>query len=549
MSDIGWQKVPNNRLQGKSLTNWTRLDLTVLLLIVLLGIAVGVWTREIFGVAVVLFLLPWLYRPRKWFGRLYREFADIFMELTIMGVLKGVVWVREEDDTSPKFQRWMRRKLFKPKSRRSPFPLSLTQVRAEIRGQEEVFSLLHELDRPYDHLFITADGGSFFNKGASQHDVVNTLGEILDRIIAQTTNLSVGLSLIRVTGPNNLAELNGYLRKNIDPIVLHPDLFVGSAESYERAKWLARYAEQLQPMLDNAGAASPWYLIILTIKRSSAWRRAINGQLSDKQLHELPIAELGRTLVEELSSSGTLDMRNVRSLSLAEHSTVCRTGWDVAGIQDYYTRQAEGIIPRSNEELDAIWKETGADGLDAALKTWPERIIKVNTEHHYVQLDNNLISVMRIVQLPETVSAEHYRLLHDLPKPGVWTRQAMVGQAVSGNAETHQLLFAQGMMANFNDAFYGSARVHNPKRQRRERDLAERTDLVSRQTIGQHYNQLHTVVVPLRGDITEAESILLRQRKQLRASLIGAGFHAEVITGGSRQIAAAISGCLGINRL
>jgi hypothetical protein len=290
------------------------------------------------------------------------------------------------------------------------------------------------------------------------------------------------------------------------------------------------------------GASKTWYLIVISIKRNREWRKASKGKLSDEQLNELEIIDLGRSMVEALGASNQLELEDVHCVGLAELSTLVRCAWDVAGIDTYFRARAAGLVPRTDEEIDIIRQESGDAAVDAALQTWPSKCIETPNTRDCIRIDDNYISTLRVTELPERIRADQYISLQYKGKANSWNRMAMVGLSVSGNTETRNLLLGQSALINAQSALAGNHVVDNPHWRNKRRQLANQTQAMSTHSVSQHFNQLHT-------SVANSYPELKRNRSKLSAAIGADGFPNEVVRSPDRQFAAFISGCLGINRL
>lgn len=539
-----YQDIPQNKLQAKMLNNWSGMDAWVFFTIMLILIASGVWLHAIGqnsgSFLIVLFealmLLPLIVRLPKGYGRLYDEIVSGLRGEFRQQVLHGIWW--RQEDTDSRFIRWLRYR----HNKHGVIPLKLVQIQAKVDGEVQRFGVLRQLDRPFDHLYIRSRGGAFASVDANRnHQAVTELANITNLIIAQA-GLKLGISYLRITGPCDETKPAQFLAENMNPLIAEPDLFDLDDDTRAWADWLREDANQLRPTARTMGASETWYLIIITIKRSREWRRASKGKLSDEQLNDLPIIELGRSMVEALDASTLLELEDVHCVGLAELSTLVRCAWDVAGIDSYYRDRAAGRIPRTDEDIDRIRNESGSAAVDAALQTWPTTCIETPATGDCIKVDGNYISTLRVTALPERVRADQYLGLHYIGKAGSWNRMAMVGQSVSGNAETRNLVIGQSALVNLQAALFSNRVVQNPRWGNKRRKMADQAQEMSAHSISQQFNQLHSAVAT-------SQRELKRNLRQLSAALNADGFPNEVVKVPDRQLAALISGCLGINRL
>jgi hypothetical protein len=536
---VPYQDIPANKLQAKGFVNWTGLDGFVLFTSIGVSIALGVWTHWLVGVAVAVFLLPLSIRLKNSLGRMYFEIAKGLYGEYIDHVLKGVLW--RADDKSNKFIRWLRYKKYR-RNPPSPIPLQLGRVQAMIDGKLERFSLIHQLDRPYDHIYLAARGGAFADLDINRnHRAVNELARLTNQIITQTS-LKVGISYLRIKGPFDATKTAQYLRSNMNPFIANPQAFSLDPDMEAFTDWMRENSNQLRPVARSFGAAESWYVIVITIKRTHAWNTARKGKLDDQQLYDLPIVELGRAMVETLQQSSLLELADIRCLSLAELSSMVRCSLDVADIDTYYNDRAAGRIPRNDEEIDALLAEYGEDYVNDILQAWPRECIETSKKEDYLKLDGNYITTLRVTQLPQQARADQFLALHYMLNKGQWSRQAMVGESASGSAETQQLIISQSAQISLNTAFKSNRVVTSPKFKKRQRELSQQVEQLSANSVSQHFNMLITVIAP--------DLVAMKKGRQKVISACAANnFKTEVIKGSAFQLDAGISGMLGINRL
>lgn len=538
-----YQDIPDNKLGGRSLTNWSRRDLIVLLISVAASFATLLWIDPIIALFVTSISVALNYRFATGFGRGYDEVLAGVKGIYITHVLHGVLYdvndhVREDDGryVNRGLAAFLRRHNIGIDSR-STLPFDFVRVRV----RDTSFTVLRDRDTPYDHIVIAAAGGAFAGLDPNaQQRAVSALADTTNHAIAKS-DLKAGFSYLLMNGPLNGAKLIKTVRSMIDPIIAMPDAVkLGTAER-EYAERMRRNFDQVISVINRSGAAETWHLIVLSIRRTYDWDRAARGKVSSKELYELPLADLARSLVQSLQSNPVLGLGSVRCLGTAELASEVRCGWDFVGIKEYYRAQENGEIPTSDEEIDALI--TKGEKFDInRLRPLPEHHIKVNGKEGYAQFDGNYLAVVRVTQLPGRVRADEFKALHAIMPAGVWVRQAMVGSSVSGDAETTQYILGQSARLNLNKAFKGNRIVADPRDKRKQQALAEQADQLSIHSVSQHFNMLFTIVAA-------DPDLLRRQTSELRARLLTRGFRSEQVKATARIVPAVISGILGVNRL
>lgn len=541
-TQLRYQDIPENKLRSKGFTSWSAMDLWVLGVSILLMLAGGAWAHAGgfgWGGAMIVFaligvmVLPFSVRTHKGRGRLYALFLIGLKSAFIILVLKRILW--QANDTSPWIVRWLR-------SRIKAIPLKLGYAAATVNGKSYRFSLVHQTNRPLDHLLILADGGAFSSYDADQQfRATDELAAVINQIIAQS-ELKCGVSYDRITGPADPTESMSYFSKSMDPTVAQPEKFQLDKEARDFIDWLRQNAAQLGPVAKSFGISKSWGVIVITIRRKRHWKAARKGKLTDQELYDLPLIELGRDLIESLEASNLLKLKNVHNPGLAELGCLVRCTWDVVGIEEYFEMRAAHRIPTTDEEIDAIREKYGDDKVDEALQCWPQRIVRVSDDGTMLQLDDNWIQTIRVTEMPKKVRADQFLSLQYLAGKGVWTRNAMVGEAVSGSIETTSSIYNASVLINVQQFVAGNRVVQNPKWARRRRDLEKQTEQVSQNSVAQHFNML-------RGIISGSERTTGQQSRKLRAGMQAKNFKTEVIDTEAEQVDAAISALFAFNRL
>jgi hypothetical protein len=458
---VMYKSIHSPKLLTKNLTNWGTMDVVLLLVIFVLVIISWVFVHVFMAVLVIIVLVPLLIRFPKSYGRFYQEAIVEIRGLYIDKVLGGVIQTDKFEPSS--IVRWLR-------SRRIAFPLKLTTIEAEVEKKIERSCIIQQIDRPYDHIFIAADGGGFGGLDINQQTyAINELASVTNTVITQS-KLKVGISYVRMTSPYDGSQISSYLATAMNPVIAYPERFDIDDRLQKFVSWQQKNASQLRDTATKFGAASTWYLIVVTIKRSPEMNSAMQGKaLKSKQLYELPIIELGRSFLTALKSSPSLKLKNVRILGLPELSQMARSGWDVTDINEFYKDRADGKIPTTDADIEAIKTRYGAKHVDHFLQTWMKHKIVVSKEDMYIQFDNNFVSTLRITNLPSQARSDQFMGLHFKPRPGRWTRLVMAGESVSGNTETDQLIYKASAIANFERAFKENRIIQDPRSARRQR--------------------------------------------------------------------------------
>lgn len=538
-----YQEIPQQKLQAKIFTNWSSNDLIVLAI----GTALVILSFMFLTIDTTMMVVVAVYAPlirfSKGYGRLYSEMYLTYTSWYVNTLLGGVWWQKERDKS------WIRRLLRRLHG--VAIPLRFARVSSEFNGVLERFGLLQQTDRPYDFLYVKARGGAFASLDQSvQADAVSELANIVNAEIIQS-DLKVGSSYLRITSPYNPNEVQDYLLTSMNPLYSRPELFVpgdkGQQEFVDRMRANANF---LRPAMTKMGGASNWFLIVLSIKRPLAFRWAQfiarltrrDLKLNSEKIYDLPILELGRSLVETLSHSTLLELRDTHCLTLPELGQMVRSSWDIANMPQYFQEQAEGIIPTTDEQIDEWIRQNPGKDYASYLKAWPQKIIKTSKKDNYIQMDDTYISTLRVTGLPRRMRSDQALSIHSRIPPGMWTRQAFVAESVKGRVETQQLVYGTSLLMNLQQAFMSNRMVEDPFIRDKKNELAKQTDMISAHSISQYFNGVYPVLA------TSPEA-LRDHRKKLRGILSNVGFKTEIVKGSVLQREAGITGMLGINRL
>ena len=547
------QNNPRPKLQGRTLTNWSKTDYVVAGIIIGLA-ALVFWLVGAFFAVVALGGLVLLFRGSKGYGRLYHDLYKDGASKWRNSVHKGIWW-RAEDTEGSRLARSLRK-------RHPALPAQFVRIQAEIDGELKRFTLLHQTDRPYDQLYILARGGSF--AGADVNDqtrLVAEMNNVLDQIIARS-GLKAGISHLRITGPFNLQTLARNLKEGISPLNARPELFVLDEGTQGWVEWARQNAEQIPLELERYRASELWSLIVITIKRRNKLRN-----LDNREIAEVPIIELGQALIEGLRENSNFGLQDVHNPDLSEMALISRSAWDTITINDYYRRRENGEVPRNDEEIDAIINAhviaaeikaegvkskrkreaiiaaghaEGAQEVDRRLAAWPEERIETNAEDNYLRLDDNYIAILRMKEVPKQFRSDQIMSVHSLVKKH-WTRFAFVSESISGQTQSDILLYQASLLENFNRTFYGRRIVADPRRTAKSRNAVDQLEHMSINTIAQMANGFITIV--------ERDPQRLRQAvKDVGAKYGRIGFQTEQVVGTARLIDYFFSGALAANR-
>lgn len=544
--NLPYKDVPDNKLQARVLTNISPTDWTMIGVCLLLTAVTAVWVYNITGTTVMplltsvfqlMLLGTLLYRFNNGFNRIYLEVYRGIRLGAKHRLMHGIWW--KAVDTDRWFIRWVRNR----NGKRPAMPFNFTVIRAEIDGVIQRVAVMRELDRPYDHVYFIAEGGSFVTHDPSmQMQLVDILASVTNRTVSMA-DLKLGITYLRVLSPADESKLTKYLTANIDPVVAMPDQFELDEDTRAWAADAQVTLNELRPAIRKFGGARSVGIVKLSIKRSrSTWRHIKSGKATNEELYDLPVVELSRAMAESLRSNSVFDFTRVEVLGLAELADFVRSSIDVVDIQSYYADKVAGKIPSTDEEIEKIVESEGATGLNQRLQCWPRQEIELGPNGKWIRIDNTYFATLRVTAVPRRARADQYLNIHYLAPPGVWTRVATVGQSVSGATETRNLIYKNSLLLNFQSAMYSNRIVQDPRRRRKQQLVDNQTEEISAHTIAQYYNNLVVVAASTERDV-------LRNRRTMKGNLLDAGFETQYVDQIPHMMDALHSGVFGINRL
>ena len=360
-------------------------------------------------------------------------------------------------------------------------------------GAQFDFALLHQTDRPYDHLYIECKGGRFAAEDAfEKHRLVEVLGEIFVNILNQT-KLKAGMGCIAITSPENFGYFQYYLRQHGDPVVVRDDLDDNLDEaSREAIRQQRENLDQIIPTLRDHLAADTHALIVLTIKREGEWKPVERGQATHQEIYNLPVYRLGRALVDSLRASDW-DFGRVEILRAHQLFLVCRRSWDVFGIGDFYETYnafVQEFTDQSGHITDALQL---FEALRAHLSEWPERVVRA--EHKdALQMDDNFITVLRITGVPQVMRDDTALALRQQMGDGAWVRYWIGGESASGQTLQMQVWSNQSASDSVSGAFFDIFTRELPSTKRRRERLAQQAESLEQVSVAQKMQRFVAII-------------------------------------------------------
>lgn len=519
---IPYTTVLNNKLQGRSRDNWSLNDLIALVICLLLstlsGVLIAMWAESAytglltgFATAGILYLLV-LRRSSRGYGRGYRAYW-----LWAMSKKDHIHW--KADD--PKYPAQLKN-------------LPDIQYLAPDENAPHRIALLHHADRGYDQLYIRATGGAFASTDVhGQNRLVAELEKTLSMVLSMT-DLHAGVASLRVIAPADMDAVKTYTAQFGDPTIFAEGIFRERAADTELSRWFREVYDDMITEVQGHLAADNWGLIVLTIRRQRRqWHKVKKGKATRQQIYELPVFDLGLSLVEALQES-SLNLANIHILEAHELFLLCRCSWDVYGISEFYNKYSE-IVKKHLKDKDLMQQ------LRSELSCWPEHVVQTH-DNDVVQWDDNYLVVMRVEQIPRLLRADTSLALHYEVSGKFWTRHYHGGEVVSGATETIQLMVQQSWRMNLEEALFGRLLVRHPQLARKARALKEQTDLVSAVAIAQLSNNFWATVA---ASPVEAR----KQARKMMATLAPKDYRASIVKLSTLHVDAVLTASLGASRL
>ena len=513
--------------------------------------------------------------PGTNYARLYYEIWVWWKSLLIKVVLRDVLWVGDPDRTEllmwarshgltvsddmttdelieltgrvPRsdrsFGQWLRDRRYRMrKEDRLVLPLSIEFV--EARGQRA--GVLNQLDSNLGHLYVVADGSLYNGLDATAQESAHAkLSAAINRFVARSP-LQVGVSQLRLTRPADITKMMTMLHENGDPFMVRTDAYELDAEALAWVEWRQQNLTDLGQEISLFGASDNWMMMVVTFQWTDEWKRAALGKISEEQIHELPLIELGRSLVEELVKVDEMGIQNPRILSPVELAHFIKCAFKVVGVDSFHLDRATGVVPTSDEDLIVTEEEPGVYTAEdvGQLKpldfVWPSDSIEV--KHDRLRVDDTWFMVVREVQISEIERTDSAQLVHSVMPIGTFDSFAAVSQKTSGEVEARKNMFVETLRRSKADAYDRNKIVQHPKSRRQQRAREEYLEQITVNSINQRYHRIRV--------LTAASSAGLdRQYRDLRASVSILGVRLRPVTGRARQVDALITGLLGANRL
>jgi hypothetical protein len=302
-------------------------------------------------------------------------------------------------------------------------------------------------------------------------------------------------------------------------------------------------ADQIIPTLQSYGVTDSWELLLPTVKRTREMEQAMKAKLTDENLYDLRLIQLGRLTVEAIEGSG-MNVRNVHCLSYIETCQLIRAGWNIRDLSSQQYGEDWQIEVVTQEDVDDPDSPYGPEDLDTLMEpfsVYPTEYIKVGSD--YICMDGNWITSFMITKQPEQFhNSDVQRAYHEETPPGVWNSMASAGETISGSMATNINVYRQRISGGLESWWNPDPDIEHPKKRRKRTALQSETEQLSLASLAQRYNDVVTVVAPSRETMVAGRSAIM-------ASVQNRGYSCRIIRRTARQMAAFVTGVYGINRL
>lgn len=559
---------PNNKAKGTYVQDWTVADVWVFVISVTTTISawIAVEAEKLhWGWAGLISLVSLALNIHIEYGRLYAELWQMLQSGYIATVLGGVLWQADESDS--RFVNYLRnRRYLRGDDRRARIPLSLNVVEAKVDGKFERYGVLNELDTDWGYLCVRADGSAYGDLDlADQQRVHEELSRAINSFFG-THDQKVGVTQLRVVRPADLTSIDRMIATSGDPFMVYSEGLPPEIDpeerwfdlSPERKKWAEFRSwnfSLLKPTARAMAATREWQVLVISFTWKSITKRAASGKLDDRQIGDLPLIELGRSLSQEIASISLLELQNPHVMSPVEVSEFVRAafGVDAHNVEQYYAAKARGDIVSSEDALQVVTHEmielnptefTRSDvgTILTDLHMWPKSRIQVEDDR--ILIDDTWFMAVRFAQTPEVEHPTKAQAVHFASLPGSWSSFAAVSVRSRGSIDTNVLMSKETARRSFEEYRSRGRMMVHPKYRRRQKMADLSLEQVSLASTNQRYLPIAVLTAPC-----EAPELLDKRFTQFRLAMKNQGILAVKIKGRVRQLDAVITGVLGINRL
>lgn len=528
-------------LRYSLLKAWTTSEVVVAILslfafLVLLE-SVSVWLALSGGALLVGLNMPALY------GHMWYDLGLFLQGGYIRFVLGGKLWVNPAHDDSSAVVRWLRQKRYRRAEKRYVFPIRPAVVAA--RGSQ--YGIIQQVDRPFDHIPVRGHNSDYSSLDSYAQDYASmTLAHNIDRVSMQAREqwgLKIGISQARLNRPMNEMRISEYFAANGQPLVFAHEQFDMPPEMRVVMQGLRDSADQIIPTMQRYGVVDSWQLLMPTVKRTREMKKAVNNKLDEESLYDLRLVQMGRMTVQAIDDCG-MNVRNVHCLSYIELCQLICAGWNVRDLSFLNYPVDWEIEVVTQDDVDDPTSHYVAGDLGTVKEpfpVYPTQEIRVYSD--CICMDGNWISSFMLTRQPEQFhNSDVQRAYHDESPAGVWSSMASAGETISGAIQTNMLVYGQRLGNAVGSWWNPDPDIEHPKKRRKRQALQSETEVLSMASLAQRFNDVGTVVAPTR-------EAMVRNRSTVMASLQNRGYKCRLVRRSALQMAAAITGIYGINRL
>jgi len=521
------------------LSNWTVGDIVVFMMSIT---GTFVLFQRLNWFPALLLTLVLVALNRRWeYGRGWYEVVSMLRDIYIFVFLKDTLYLDFEQDESNAFVRFFRQKRYRRPRHRFVYPIRHTIVEA----QGSRYGVIQQLDRPYDHIPVRGRGSDFTSMEPNRkHDVSNNLAYNVDQVAAQAAQLGLkmGISYVHLSRPANSSKTDSYFVMNGQPLVFDTEQFDVDPKTAATMTRLRKNADEISATQRAKGASESWQLAMATIKRTRGMEQAVKNKLDDTRLYDLPLIELGRQLVEAVQGSG-MNVRDVHCLSYMELCQLIRGSYDVTDLSFHRGQFGDQIQVVDEEDVadpTSPYESRDLGTLKDPFPVAPHKSIVVGAD--FICIDGNWMSsfyVSRRLEMFHVTDVQ--RVYHRSTPRGVWSSTVTAGETISSSMDTNILVFQQRFGGQMEQAFFQRV-VEHPNTKKRRQQLSQQAEMMSSQSLAQQFNDVVCVVA-------STEDKMRKDRAKVLSTFRTNGYKCRIVKGRSRQLDAAITATLGVNRL
>lgn len=551
-NDLTYFVDEDNTIKGSIFSGWTRANkfmAVISVIVVMICVILLKLNGHSYWWATPIALVMAAFNLVADYDRVWRELIQAVSGFVIKFVLKDQLLPANNDEAQQDESQFARtiRRLFYSKP---PIPLSFEAVQAD----GELYGVLPQSDNSLGHMFVAGDGSEY---GSLDPELMKSahreLSLAMNRFVGMQDSLDVGISMVRLTRPGDMTTVIQDVGMKGNPFMVLPERFDLSPERKRFFEWLGENFEQLIPTARSYGASKQWMVVVASYKWDDPFKKASAGKLTEQQLSQHPLIELGQALLTEVKSLSTMRVQNPRVMGPAELAFFVKSALDVFGLDRHYMDRLHGRVPVRDEQLQFVTRGMIEDSPDQFSKKDLNKILGLDfmwprdgivTKHDRVLLGETWYMIIREKRKRKHERVDGAQMVHYTMPPGTWDSFATVSESTSGEAETRQIMIQESARRSFESFMTKGRNVVHPRYRRQRRKYEEAVTTVSSSSINQRWHRLRVLAAP-----KDHPELLDKQFKLLKANLVNQGIMVNIIKGRARLVPSLVTALLGTNRL